>query len=149
MERKLMIETPGGVAAPSPVQAVSPITPASPSSAKPRRQSLTAMMSSKRMSLSGFQPIQLREILRPQIKDVVDAEHRLRDACVEGLLTMLFVYFATGTVVGSGNFPNAGNGLESSRLLQIAFAFGMAVSSCSAGATRRLRWSGVAWRDDS
>lgn len=127
MERKMMIETPGGMAAPSPVQAVSPITPASPSSAKPRRQSLTAMMSSKRMSLSGFQPIQLREILRPQMKDVIDAEHRLRDACVEGLLTMLFVYFATGTVVGSGNFPNAGNGLESSRLLQIAFAFGMSI----------------------
>jgi hypothetical protein len=149
MAAQLVIETPVGVAAPSPIQAVSPITPASPTSGKPRRQSLTAMMSRKRMSLSGFQPIQLREILRPQMKDVVDAEHRLRDACVEGLLTMLFVYFATGTVVGSGNFPNAGNGLESSRLLQIAFAFGMAVSGCSAGASRRLLRSGVARRVDS
>ncbi len=125
METKLVIE------APSPAQAVSPMTPASPSASKPRRQSLSAMMSSKRLSIGGFQPIQMREILKPQIKDVINAENRLRDACVEGLLTMLFVYFSTVTVVGSGNFPNAGKGLESSRLLQIAFAFGMSVSACS------------------
>jgi hypothetical protein len=93
--------------------------------------------------------IQLREILRPQMKDAIDAEHRLRDACVEGLLTMLSVYFATGTVVGSGSLPNAGNGLESSRLLQIAFALGMAVSGCSAGAAHCLRRFGVARRDDN
>ncbi len=83
------------------------------------------------------------------MKDAIDAEHRLRDACVEGLLTMLSVYFATGTVVGSGSLPNAGNGLESSRLLQIAFALGMAVSGCSAGAAHCLRRFGVARRDDN